>query len=83
MLVSMKDYCNLPASTALPLAHLCVADNQVFLRAVDGAEATNTPTIIAIIPANMILWAMPFRSRSRNTQRSPVRLYCTSIMVPL
>ncbi|STQ52606.1 fructose-bisphosphate aldolase [Escherichia coli] len=84
MLVSMKELLQPTRQHGFAIGAFNVADN-CFLRAVvDEAEATNTPAIIAIHPANMILWAMPFSltfAKLPSVVRS--RLYCTSIMVPL
>ncbi len=84
MLVSMKELLQPTRQHGFAIGAFNVADN-CFLRAVvDEAEATNTPTIIAIHPSEHDLWAMPFSltfAKLPSVVRS--RLYCTSIMVPL
>lgn len=84
MLVSMKELLQPTRQHGFAIGAFNVADN-CFLRAVvDEAEATNTPTIIAIHPSEHDFVGDAFFAHAAklpSVVRS--RLYCTSIMVPL
>lgn len=74
----------LAASTALPLAHLMWRITVSFAQSWMKQKRQILRRLLPSIPANMILWAMPFSltfAKLPSVVRS--RLYCTSIMVPL